>query len=170
MPYYCGDQSFPGLPVDLADVPPVEMYFSPLPPQLHDVLHNHSIRVLGGEIDSKTAVDSIYAIVEGDPHRWLTPPDGFMAPPEIWERALGMKEGKGARCTCRLQIARGRLYFLTSKVLAAAVLKILRGYIRSRGVMTAESTLDPLPFFDELVPMLPEGIADRGFIGQSFEW
>ena len=37
------------LPRDLSTVSPVEMWFSPLPPQLHDVLREHALRVLGGE-------------------------------------------------------------------------------------------------------------------------
>ena len=169
-PYYSGEQLFPGLPRNLAAKPPVEMYFSPLPPQLHELLRQHSLRVLEGEIDSDTAVDSFYGTVENDPRRWLTLPDDFVAPPEIWVRAVGRKEGREARCTCWLQLTPGRLWLLTSVALAAAVLKVLRGEVQKRGVMTAEATFEPLPFFNELVGMLPEGTADRGLIGESFEW
>jgi saccharopine dehydrogenase-like NADP-dependent oxidoreductase len=48
-PYLSSDPLFGSLPRDLATVSPVEMLFSPLPPQLHDVLRELSLRVLLGK-------------------------------------------------------------------------------------------------------------------------
>jgi hypothetical protein len=61
-------------------------------------------------------------------------------------------------------------YFLTSVALAVAVRKILRGEIRERGVMTAETAFEPLSFFDEVVAVLPDPPPDGRLIDESFEW
>jgi hypothetical protein len=61
-------------------------------------------------------------------------------------------------------------YLLTSVALAIAVRKILRGEIRERGVMHAETAFEPLPFFDEVVAVLPEPPPDGRLIDESFEW
>jgi hypothetical protein len=61
-------------------------------------------------------------------------------------------------------------YFLTSVALAVAVRKILRGEIQERGVMTAETAFEPLPFLDEAVSLLPDPLPDGKMIDESFEW
>jgi hypothetical protein len=54
--------------------------------------------------------------------------------------------------------------------LAVAVRKILRGEIRERGVMTAETAFEPQSFFDEVAAVLPEPPPDGKLIHESFEW
>ena len=171
-PYFSGDPLFPALPRDLATLSPVEMAFSPLPPQLHDLLREQAIRVLEGEIDSETAANSFHNIVESDPHHWLTLADDFVPIPILWVRAVGRKEGRAARCSSWLTAPMWRvgLWFLTSVVLAAAVRKILRGEIRERGVMTAEKVFDPLPFLDEVAALMPDSLPDGKMTDESFEW
>ena len=61
-------------------------------------------------------------------------------------------------------------YFLTSVALAVTVHKILRGEIRERGVMTAETAFEPLSFPDDVVALLPDPPPDGKLIGESFEW
>jgi hypothetical protein len=171
-PYFSGDPLFPSLPRDLSMVSPVEIWFSPLPPQLHDLLREHALRVLGGEIDSDTATNSFYDTVESDSHRWLTLPDDFVPIPKMWVRAVGRKEGRTARCSCWFTAPMWNVgvYFLTSVALAVAVRKILRGEIRERGVMTAETAFEPLPFLDEVTSLMPNPPPDGKLIGESFEW
>jgi hypothetical protein len=171
-PYGSSDPLFGSLPRDLSTVSPVEMFFSPLPPQLHDLLREHALRVLEGEIDSDTATDSFYDTVERDPHRWLTPPDDYTPVPKIWARAVGRKEGRAARCSCWFTAPMWDVggYFLTSAALAVAVRKILRDEIRERGVMTAETAFEPLPFLDEVASLIPDPPPDGKLIGESFEW
>jgi hypothetical protein len=161
-----------GLPRDLSTVSPVEMLFSPLPPQLHDLLREQALRVLKGDIDSDTATKSFYDTVERDPHRWLALPDDLVPIPKLWARAVGRKEGRSARCTCWLTAPMWDVggYFLISVALVVAVRKILRGEIRERGVMTAEAAFEPLSFFDEVVAVLPDPPPDGRLIGESFEW
>lgn len=171
-PYASSDPLWESLPRDLSTVPPVEVFFSPLPPQLHDLLREQVLRVLEENIDPDTAINSFYDTVEGDPHRWLTSPGDFVPIPVIWARAVGRKEGRAARYsywfTAPMWTVGG--YFLTSVALAVAVRKILRGEIRERGVMTAETAFEPLSFFDEVVALLPEPPPDGKLVGESFEW
>jgi hypothetical protein len=171
-PYFSGDDYWGMLPRDLSTVSPVEMWFSPFPPPLHDVLREQALRVLGGEIDSDTAVSSFYDIIERDPHGWLTLPDDFVAPAKLWVTGAGRKEGRAARHSCWFTPAMWNVggYFLTSVALAVAVRKILRGEIQERGVKTAETAFEPLSFLDEVASVLPEPPPDGRLTGESFEW
>jgi hypothetical protein len=171
-PYLSSDPLFGSLPLDLASVSPVEMLFSPLPPQLYNVLRELSLRVLEGNIDPDAALVSFIDTAESDPHRFLTLPDDFVPIPKTWARAVGRKEGRAARFSCWLTAPMWDVggYFLTSVALVVAVRKILRGEIRERGVMTAETAFEPQSFFDEVVAVLPEPPPDGKLIGESFEW
>lgn len=171
-PYFSGDDHWGMLPGDLSALSPVEMWFSPLPPQPQDVLREQALRVLEEKVDADTAVDSCYDSIERDPHRWLTAPDDYIPILQMWVRAVGRKKGRAARYDCWFTPAMWDVggYFLTSVALAAAVRKILRGEVRERGVMTAETAFEPLSFFDEVVAVLPEPPPDGRLIGESFEW
>jgi hypothetical protein len=171
-PYFSCDDHWGHLPGDLSTLSPAELTFSPLPPQLHDLLREQALRVLEGDIDSDAATNSFYDAVESDPYRWLTLPDDFALIPKMWVRAVGRKEGRAARCTCWLTAPMWNVggYSLTSVALAVAARKILRREIQERGVMTAETTFEPLPFFDEVVALLPESPPDGRLIDESFEW
>jgi hypothetical protein len=171
-PFASSAPLFEALPRDLAAESPVEMLFSSLPPQLHDLLRELAVRVLEGSVDSDTALDSFYDAVDGDPSRWLTLPGDFVAPVKLWARAVGRKDGRAARCTCWLTDPMWDLggYYLTSIALAVAVRKILSGEIQERGVMHAETAFEPQSFFDEVIAVLPDPPPDGRFIGESFEW
>ena len=171
-PYLSSDPLFGSLPRNLATVSPVEMLFSPLPPQLHEVLRELSLRVLEGSIGADAAIDSFIDTAESDPHRWLTLPGDFVPIPKTWARAVGRSEGRAARFSCWFTAPMWNVggYFLTSVALAVAVRKILRGEIRERGVMTAETAFEPLPFLDEVASLMPDSLPDGKLIGESFEW
>jgi len=171
-PYLCSDPLFGSLPRDLSTVPPVEMFFSPLPPQLHAVLREQALCVLGGDIDADAATSAFYNTAERDPHRWLTLPDDYTPIPKIWARAVGRKEGRAARCNCWFTTPVWDVggYLLTSVPLVVAARKILRGETRERGVMTAETTFEPLPFLDRVAATLPKPPPDGRLVGESFEW
>jgi hypothetical protein len=163
---------FGTLPTDLAQAPPVQISFSPLPPQLHAVLVDQVLRVLAGEVDVEAAVGAFYNTAERDPHHWLTLPDDFVPIPKMWVRALGRKEGRAARCTCWFTAPTWDIggYLMTSVPLAVATLQILRGEVRKRGVIPAEKVFDPLPFFEQVVALLPDPPPDGKLIDESLEW
>ena len=161
------------LPREIGSVSPVELWFSPFPPQLHDLLRGHALRVSEGEVDAETAVNSLFETLESDPGRWLTPPDDFIPLSLDWVTAVGRKEGRAARYSSWLAsevcTERNGLAF-TSVPLVIAVLRILRGEVQERGVMHAEATCEPMPFFDEVAPLLPDPPPDGRLIGESFQW
>jgi hypothetical protein len=171
-PYASIDPLFGGLPRDLSLVSPAELYFSPLPPQLHNLLREQSLRVLGENIESDIATTTFYDTVESDPHRWLTLPDDFVLMPKMWVRAVGRKRGRAARYSCWFTAPMWNVggWFLTSVALVVAVRKILRSEIRKRGVMTAEKAFEPISFLDEVTAVLPEPPPDGRIIGESFDW
>ena len=171
-PYASSDPLFGSLPHNLSTVSPVEMTFSPLPPQLHDLLREHALRVLAGDIDFDNATSLFYDTVESDPYRWLTIPDDFAPIPKLWARAVGCKEGRSVRCSCWFTTPMWNVggYFLTSVALAVAVRKILRDEVRKRGVMPAEKAFEPLSFLDEVASLIPDPLPDGKLIGESFEW
>ncbi|MGB2895445.1 MAG: saccharopine dehydrogenase NADP-binding domain-containing protein [Anaerolineales bacterium] len=172
-PYSSYSPLFDSLPRDLARSRPVEVWFTPFPSQLHDLFRDQALRVIAGDVDPATAMRSFYETVENDPDRWLTVAEDFAAFSPDWVTAIGSKEGRAARYNCWLAPTlwnEQSAWFLTSVPLVVAVLSILRGEIRERGVMTAETAFVPLPFFDEVVALLPEPPPDEKLIGESFEW
>ena len=171
-PYYCGDLLFPSLPEDTSRVPPVEMLFSPFPPQLHELLRNYSLRVLKGDIDYETATDSFYDTIDADPHHWLTLKSPLPPIPKVWVQAVGLKDNRAARCSCWFTAPMWNVggYTLTSVSLAVAVRTILRGDVRELRVFTAEKAFEPLPFLEEVASLIPDSLPDQKLIGESFEW
>lgn len=171
-PYLCGDPFFGALPTDLGTAPPVEMLFTPLPPQLHDLLRELALRVLDGDIEDKAALDSFFATAENDPGRWLTLPDDYVPMAKTWARAVGSKEGRAARYSCwyRAPLWDVGGYYLTSVGLVAAANMILRGDVQERGVFAAEKAFEPQPFFDEVAALLGDQLPEGRLIDESFEW
>jgi hypothetical protein len=123
-------------------------------------------------MDSEAATNSFFTTVEGDPHRFLALADDFVPIPKMWLHAVGRKEDRAARCTCWFTAHMWNVggYFLTSVALAAAVRMILRGEIQERCVIAAEAAFEPLPFFDEVVSLIPDPPPDGKLIDESFEW
>lgn len=171
-PYMSANDFFGMLPRDLSNLSSVEIWFSPFPPQLHAFLREQALHVLEDHIEYENAINSFYDTIESDPYKWLTLPDNFVLHTKMWVRAVGHKEGRAVRNTCWFTAPMWNVggYFLTSVALAAAVLMILRGETRERGVFTAEKVFEPQSFFDEVVAILPEPPPDGRLINESFEW
>jgi len=171
-PYGSGDDFFGVLPKDLSKISPVEIWFSPFPPQLHAVLREQSLRVLEDKVEYEDAVNAFFDTIEIDPDKWLTLPENFEQKTKMWVRAVGQKDGRAARSSCWFIPHMWNVggYFLTSVALVAAVRKILRGETVEPGIFTAEKAFEPQTFFDEVVAILPEFPSDGRLINESFEW
>jgi hypothetical protein len=171
-PYMSGDDFWGMLPGFPYKVKPVEMSFSPFPPQLGAVLQELALGVLEEKIDAEAAISTFYDTIQGDPHRWLTPPDDYVAPAKLWINALGRKDDQASRCSCWFTAPMWDVngYFLTSVALVAAVLKVLRGEIKTRGVIMAEKAFEPLSFLDETAALMPDLLPKGEIIAESFEW
>jgi hypothetical protein len=169
-PYFSADDFWGSMPQDFAPVAPVQMGFLPL--QLADIMRPQVARVSAGEIDAEAATDGFYDTVARDPGRWLTLQGELLPITKMWVRAVGYKTGRAARCSCWFTAPMWDVtgWFLTSVALAAAVRKILRGEVRERGVMHAETAFEPQSFFDEVVALLPEPPSDGRMVDEAFEW
>jgi saccharopine dehydrogenase (NAD+, L-lysine-forming) len=171
-PYGSYDPLFDSLPQDLARARPVEVWFTPFPTRLHNLFREQALRVAAGEADPATALSSFYETIEDDPDQWMKATDDFVAFSPDWVSAVGYKGGRAARFNCWLAPAlwdEQSAWFLTSVPLVVAVLSILSGETRERGVLTAEKAFDPLSFFDEVVALLPEPPPGGKLIVESFE-
>jgi hypothetical protein len=62
------------------------------------------------------------------------------------------------------------MYHIASVALVVAARQILRGDIRTRGVMTAENTFEPLTFLNEIAALLQDSQPDGRVIDECFEW
>ena len=171
-PFVSFDSFWRGLPTDLSELPPMEMWFDAFPTQLNAVLRDQALHMLEGDIDPDTAISAFFDVVDSDPHRWLTAPEDFTPVPMMWVRAVGRKEGRAARYDCWFTAPLWKVggWFITSVALSAAALKILRGETQERGVMTAEKAFDPMSFFEDAAALLPEPPRDGRLVGESFQW
>ena len=171
-PFVSSPPLFGSLPDDLSKVTPLEMFFTPLPPQAHAELHKQALSVLEDKSDPATAINFLFEMFESDPHHWLTLPEDFAAPIKHWGRAVGRKDDRAAQHVCWLRPAAWDLggYFLSSEAIVAAVLTILSGEIHRRGVIIAEKAFDPPPFFEKIASLTPEIVPDGSLISESFKW
>ena len=171
-PFASLDSFWQALPTELAELAPMEMWFSTLPPQADAVLREQTRRMVDDGIDPGTAVGAFFDVVDADPQGWLTVPDGYIPVPIMWLRAIGHKDGRPARSDCWISALLPELpgWFLTNAALAAAALKMLHGEVTRPGVMTAEQAFDPESFFDELAGLLPQPPSDGHLLSRSFHW
>jgi saccharopine dehydrogenase-like NADP-dependent oxidoreductase len=172
-PYASYDPLFDSLPQDLTIARPVEVWLSPLPPQLHDLFREQVRRVAAGDVEPAIALSSFYETVEHDPDRWLTVKGDIVPYSPEWVTAVGLKEGRAARYSCWLAPAiwsEQAAWLLTSIPLVVAALSILRGEVRERGILIAEKIFEPLPFLNEVASLMPDPIPDGKLVGESFEW
>lgn len=171
-PYVSFESFWGSIPTDFGDVPPVEMWFSTLPPEPNAVLRDQALRLLEQRTDPETAIGTLFDGIDLDLQRWLTVPDDYTPIPTMWLRAVGYKQGRLAYHDCWLPASASKLGggFLTSSALTAAALKILRGDVTERGIMTAEHAFDPQSFFKEIAQLLPEPPPHGQLVGESLHW
>ena len=145
-PYVCAGDYWGVLPHDLAKQSPVEIVFSPFPPQIRNMLREQAFHVIEGDINAATAVNAFYEAIRLEPQRWLPLSDDFIPTAKMFARAVGWKNGRPAKVDCWFTAPLWEVsgYTMTSVALAAAVRIILRGEMQKRGVITAEKAFDPL--------------------------
>ena len=170
-PYVCAGDYWGVLPHDLAKQSPVEIVFSPFPPQIHNMLREQAFHVIEGDINAATAVNAFYEAIRLEPQRWLPLSDDFIPTAKMFARAVGRKNGRPAKVDCWFTAPLWEVsgYTMTSVALAVAVRKILRGEMQKRGVITAEKAFDPQSFFDETASLIPDLLPDGKLIEEAFE-
>lgn len=132
------------LPRYLPGVRTVEVLMSLDPPQLNELLGEQARRVAAGEVDAAKAAMTFLEAIVSDPDRWLS---GGRIPPGFGmvASAEGWKGGRRFRYSCWPASA----WESTVGPLTTAARRILRGDIRTRGVLPPEAVLDPIPFLQE---------------------
>ncbi len=160
------------LPPALPGVRSVSYVLSLFPPQLNQLYYDQGRRVAMGELDESGAAISFYESVVAQPDRWLTAPEGFdprwvewAKAVGAWAEAVGTQQGRRVRYRCWPNGS----WFGTSDPLATATLKILRGEIRTRGILTPESCLDPVSFLAEAAQSATEKPPEGKLLADSFE-
>ncbi len=153
------------LPRTLPGVRSVSHVMSLLPPQINEPYCDLGRRVAAGELDESAAAFSLYEMVVTDPGRWLADPEGYGSEFVLWAEAIGTKQGQRVRYKCWPVGG----WEGTATALATATLKILRGEVPHRGVLSPESCLDPMSFFAEAAQHGPEKRPGGKLLDESFE-
>ena len=153
------------LPRTLPGVRSVSHLMSLLPPQLNEPYCDLGRRVAAGELDESAAACALYEMVVDDPDRWLADPEGHGSEFVVWAEATGTKQGQQVRYKCWPVGG----WEGTATALATAALKILRGEVSRRGVLSPESCLEPMSFFREAAQHAPEKRPGGELLDESFE-
>lgn len=130
------------LPRVVTGIRSVSSLVSLLPPQLNELWRELGRRIAAGEVDESEASFLFYERLAAEPDRWLTAPEGVESKWVEWAEAVGTKSGRRVRYRCWPDTP----WETTSGPLATAALKILRGEIRTRGVLTPEACLEYTSF------------------------
>jgi len=153
------------LPRTLLDIRSVSVVMSMFPPQLNELWCDLGRRIARGELDDTAAAIAFYEQMVTLPKSSLAAPKGFESGWVMWAEAVGMKQGKRTLYKSWPSVD----WMTTSGPLAAAALKILRGEIRTKGVLSPESCLDPMSFFAEAAQYGSEKPSEGKFLDESFE-
>lgn len=153
------------LPRALPDVRSVSVVLSMYPQELNKVWCELGRCVARGELDESAAAIAFMEHMATLPKEVLATPKGYEAAWVTWAEALGTKDGKQVCYKCWPSVD----WTTTSGPLAAAALKILRGEIRTRGVLSPESCLDPMSFFAEAAQYGVQEPLNGRLLDESFE-
>jgi saccharopine dehydrogenase-like NADP-dependent oxidoreductase len=119
------------------------------PFQLNGIYRELGGRVAKGELDESQAALAFLDQAVTEQERLQPAPTGFPKGIGRWAEAVGTKDGNRTTYSCWPTPG----WYgpdSTGVALALAALKILGSEIRTHGVLSPESCLDPLPFFKEV--------------------
>ena len=153
------------LPIALPSIQSVSSLWSLYPPELNEQFFKMGQRVARGELDESEAAILFYEHLVAQPEQSLTAPKGHESGWELWVEAIGTKQNK--RVCYRSWPSSD--WYSTAGPLALAVLKILKGDILAKGVLSPESCLDPMPFFAEVAQNAGVEPPDGRLLDESFE-
>jgi saccharopine dehydrogenase (NAD+, L-lysine-forming) len=161
----CANAEAITLPRTLRSVKSVSTVFSFHPPQFNEAYCDLGRRVARGELDESAAAFLLFERLAEQPAASLAAPKGCGDGWVDWIEAIGTKEGRRVRY--KGWTVGG--WDSTSGPLATAALKILRGEVRTRGVLPPESCLDPMSFFAEVAKNAGVEPPDGRLLQESFE-
>jgi hypothetical protein len=139
------------IPRIITEVQDVYTLVSWFPFQLNEIYGELGGRVAKGELSESQAALAFLDLIVSEQDQWQPVPSGFPRYGTRWAEAAGTKDGSRTRYSCwPTSDWYGWKNNPTPTALALAALKILGGEITTRGVLTPEMCLDPLPFFKEI--------------------
>jgi len=139
------------IPRSIPEIREVYTLVSWFPFQLNGMYRQLGARAARGELNWSQATLDFLDLIVAEQDRELPASAGFPRDGVRWVEAVGIKKGNRMRYYCSpTPIWYGWNNNPTSAALALATLKILGGEIRTHGVLTPESCLDPLPFIKEV--------------------
>jgi len=153
------------LPRTLPGIRSVSVLVSYHPPQLNEVFCGLGGRVARGELNESAAAISFFEHMVTLPAESLAPPEGYESGWVWWIEGIGKKQNKRMCYKCW---PNGD-WAWTTPPLATAALKILRGEIQAKGILSPESCLDPMPFFAEVAQYATERPSDSKLLAESME-
>jgi len=152
------------VPRTLPGVRSVSSVTSMFPPQINEAFYGLGRRVARGELDESGAAFAFMEYLEALPEPSLAPPKGGEDGFAMWVEAVGSKRNDRVHYKCW---PNGD-WASTEGPLAAAALKILRGEIDARGVLSPESCLDPMSFFAEVAQLASGEPPGGDLLAESF--
>jgi len=153
------------IPRALPGVKSVLSLYSMHPPQLHEVYCELGQRIARGELDESAAAISLFEHMAEQPKESLAAPKGCEGGWIDWVDAVGTRQGQRVRYKGWPSVD----WTSTSGPIAVAALRILRGDIRAKGVLSPESCIDPMPFFADVAQYGTEKPSDGKYLTESFE-
>ena len=153
------------IPRALPGVKFVSSLYSMHPPQLHELYCELGQRIARSELDESEAAFSLFEYMAEQPKESLAAPKGCEAGWIDWVDAVGTRRGQRVRYKGWPSVD----WTSTSGPIAVAALRILRGEIYARGVLSPESCIDPMPFFADVAQYGTEKPSDGKFLTESFE-
>jgi saccharopine dehydrogenase-like NADP-dependent oxidoreductase len=153
------------LPRALPDIRSVSVVLSMYPPELNKIWCELGRRIARGELDESAAAVEFVEHMTTLPKDVLATPKGYESAWVTWAEAVGTKQGRRVCYKCWPSVD----WTTTAGPLATAALKILRGEIRTRGVLSPESCLDPMSFFAEAAQYGAQKPLNGRLLNESFE-
>ena len=158
------------IPRSIPEVKDVYTLVSWFPFQLNGIYGELGGRIAKSELNESQAALAFLDLIAAEQDQWPPVPDGFSKYGMRWAEAVGIKHGNRTRYSCwPTSNWYGWRNNPTPVALALAALKILRGEITTRGVLTPESCLDPLPFIKEVACQMLKTDEPGNLLNEAWE-
>ncbi|HKW43271.1 MAG TPA: saccharopine dehydrogenase NADP-binding domain-containing protein [Thermoplasmata archaeon] len=145
------------------EVRSVSILMALYPPQLHELLQDQARRIGRGESDVATATLAFLDTIRSDSDRWLTTSTPISLDFGMMATATGKRRGRTVRYSCWP----AGPWESTVGALTEAAFRVLRGEVRSRGVLAPEAAFDPLPFLEAAARQGSKGAVPRPLLEES---
>jgi hypothetical protein len=117
------------------------------PFKLNDAYRDIGSRIAKKELDETKGILEFAEALLSEIEQSKAVPEEFLGGYALWAEAVGKKNGEEARYTCW---PASMDWLSTTHALSVGALRILKGEVKKRGILTPESCFDPLPFLKDV--------------------